>query len=92
MRVFLAAVMIVALAGPAFAQDTHVPRYGEQKAKSPEEIEAEKEADKAYQRSLGNIPDKGPADPWGNVRSDTAPKPAAKAAPVKRAKAASTAK
>jgi hypothetical protein len=86
MRVFLAAVMIASLAGPAFAQDTHVPRYGEQKAKTPEEIAAEKEAEKAYQKSLGNIPDKGPTDPWGNVRSDGAPKPVAKAAPVKRAK------
>ena len=45
MRVFLAAVMIASLAGPAFAQDTHVPRYGEQKAKTPEEIAAAKKAD-----------------------------------------------
>ena len=80
-------VLGVVIAGPAFAQDTHVPRYGEQKAKTPEEIAAEKEAEKAYQKSLGNIPDKGPTDPWGNVRSDGAPKPVAKAAPVKRAKA-----
>jgi len=92
MRVFLAAVMIVSLAGPAFAQSTHVPQYGEQTKKSPQEIAAEKEADKAYQRSLGNIPDKGPADPWGNMRSDSAPKPVAKVAPAKRAKTDSAAK
>jgi hypothetical protein len=92
MRVVLAAAMIALLAGPAYAQSQPVPRYGETaKAKSPQEIAAEKEAEKAYQRSLGNIPDKGPSDPWGNVRSDSAPKPVAKAAPAKHAKTGSTA-
>ena len=91
MRVVLAAMMIALLAGPVYAQSERVPKYGEApKDKSPQEITAEKEAQKAYQRSLGNIPDQGPTDPWGNVRSDSAPKPApktaAKAAPVKRAK------
>jgi hypothetical protein len=93
MRVVLAAAMIALLAGPAYAQgQPPVPRYGETAtAKSPQEIAAEKEAEKAYQRSLGNIPDKGPSDPWGNVRSDSAPKPVAKAAPAKHAKTGSTA-
>ena len=93
MRVALAAVLIAVLAGPAYAQSqAPVPRYGEtDKKKSPQEIAAEKEAEKAYQRSLGNIPDKGPSDPWGNVRSDSAPKPVAKAAPAKRTKTGSTA-
>ena len=89
MRVFVAAAVIALLAGsgPAYAQQKSVPKYGEEdKAKSPAQIEADKEAQKAYERSLGNIPDKGPTDPWGNVRSDSSPKPAAKAAPVKRAK------
>jgi hypothetical protein len=73
MRVFGAAALIALLAGPAFAQS--VPKYGDvDKAKSPQEIEQEHEADKAYQKSLGNIPDKGPSDPWGNVRSDNPPK------------------
>ena len=80
MRVFLAAVMIASLAGPAFAQEKPIAKYGEQSTKSPQEIAAEKEADLAYKRSLGNIPDKGPTDPWGNVRSDAAPKPVTKAA------------
>jgi hypothetical protein len=92
MRVFRAAAVITLLAGPAYAQSQHVPKYGEPaKTKSPTEIEAEKEAERAYQRSLGNIPDKGPTDPWGNVRSDSAPKPVAKAAPAKRTKAGNTA-
>ena len=88
MRVVLAAVMVALLAGPAYAQDVkQVPRYGEvDKDKTPQEKAAEKAAQQAYQKSLGNIPDQGPTDPWGNVRSDNAPKPVAKTAPAKRAK------
>jgi hypothetical protein len=92
MRILLAATMIALLAGSAYAQDQkQVPRYGEEdKDKTASEKAAEKEAAKAYQRSLGNIPDQGPTDPWGNVRSDGTAKPAAntatKAAPAKRAK------
>jgi hypothetical protein len=92
MRVFLAAAVIVLLAGPAYAQ-THVPRYGEApKDKTKQETAVEEEAEKAYQRSLGNIPDRGPTDPWGNVRSESTPKAAAKTAPAKRAKTVDTAK
>lgn len=79
MRVLCAAAMIVLLAGPAYAQK-QIPRYGEEdKDRTPSEIEADKTAERAYKNSLGNIPDKGATDPWGNVRSDNAPKPAAKA-------------
>src|ERR1700756_4034188 len=75
MRIVLAAVMIALWAGAAAAQDNHVPRYGEEdKAKSPGEIESEKANSDAYRKSLGNIPDKGPTDPWGAVRSDGASK------------------
>ena len=87
MRVFLAAAMIALLAGSAHAQSQSVPKYGEvDKDKTSQQIEADKEAERAYQRSLGNIPDKGATDPWGGVRTDSAPKPAAKAAPAKRTK------
>jgi hypothetical protein len=95
MRVFFAAAVIASVVGSgcAYAQSPSVPKYGEEeKAKSPSQIEAEKEAKKAYERSLGNIPDKGPTDPWGNVRSDNSPKPAAKAAPVKPAKTVNSVK
>jgi hypothetical protein len=94
MRIFLAAMIVALLAGSAFAQTQQpVPRYGDTgKSKSPQEIEAEKEAERAYKRSLGNIPDQGPTDPWGNVRSDGAPKPAAKTSPAKRAKVDGAAK
>ncbi|MDB5579181.1 MAG: hypothetical protein JWR80_4357, partial [Bradyrhizobium sp.] len=71
--------------------------------KKPHEIKAEKEAQEAYQRSLGRIPEqKGSSDPWGSVRSDSAPKAdpsktapskaVAKDAPAKRAKADGAAK
>jgi hypothetical protein len=87
MRVLRAATVIALLAGPAYAQSQSVPRYGDtDKTKSPQEIEADRAAERAYKRSLGNIPDKGPTDPWGNVRSDSAPKSAAKAAPAKPTK------
>jgi hypothetical protein len=92
MRVFAAAAVIALLAGPAYAQSQSIPRYGEaDQKKSPQQIEADREAERAYKRSLGNIPDQGPADPWGNVRSDSAPKAAAKAAPAKRTKTGNTA-
>ena len=89
--VFLAAVMIALLSNAANAHE-HVPQAGEpDKDKTQQQKAAEKAAQEAYQKSLGNIPDRGPADPWGNVRSDGAPKPVAKAVPAKRAKTGSTA-
>jgi hypothetical protein len=92
MRVFAAAAIIAFLAGPAYAQSQSIPKYGDtDKTKTPLEIEAEREAERAYKRSLGNIPDQGPTDPWGNVRSDGAPKPVTKAAPAKRTKTGNTA-
>ena len=98
MRVFLAAIIIASLAGAAFAQQKPMPRYGELEGKKPHEIAAEKEAERAYQKSLGRIPEqKGSSDPWGTMRSDSPPKAdpskadpskaAAKVSPAKRAKA-----
>ncbi len=83
MRILRAATLIALLAGPVYAQEARIPRYGEtSEPKSDAEIQREKEADRAYKKSLGNIPDKGtPTDPWGNVRSDQ-PKAAAKDAKV----------
>jgi len=84
MRAALALIMIASLSAPAFAQDKHVPRYGEEeKEKTGSEKAADKAAADAYQRSLSGIPDKGPSDPWGAARSTEAPKPA----PTKAAKA-----
>lgn len=86
MRVFFTVAIIAAfLAGAAHAQTKPVTRYGEEdKDKSATELEAERQAERAYKRSLSNVPEARPADPWGNVRSE----PAAKPAPAKRTKSA----
>ena len=92
MRIVLAAAVLALLVGPAFAQnvDGHVPRYGEEeKEKTPEQKRAEKASQDAYQRSLSNIPDKGPSDPWGAVRSTDTPKPAATTVKPKKTKTGS---
>ncbi|MCP4620510.1 MAG: hypothetical protein GY844_29235 [Bradyrhizobium sp.] len=90
MRIIAAAVIVGFLAGPAFAQQKSIPKYGEEdKEKSAEEKNAEREADRAYRRSLGNIPEQKPVDPWGNVRSDSSQKPEAKA-PAKKTKTGTT--
>jgi hypothetical protein len=89
MRVLLAVVMVALMAGSAFAQDKHVPRYGEEdKEKSATEKAADKAAADAYQRSLGNIPDKGPTDPWGVVRPTDSAKATETTAKPKKAKTA----
>ena len=88
MRVFLAAIVVASLAGPAFAQQKPIPKYGELEGKADHEIKAEKEAERAYQKSLRRIPEqKGASDPWGSMRSDSPPKAVAKDPPAKRAKA-----
>ena len=92
MRAVLALIMIAFLPAPAFAQDNHVPRYGEvDKEKTASQKAGDKAAAEAYQRSLGNIPEKGPSDPWGAARSTDAPKPAPTKAAKAKAKAAPTA-
>ncbi|MGY3615565.1 hypothetical protein [Bradyrhizobium sp. USDA 10063] len=92
MRAFVVAVMIALMAGSAFAQEA-VPRYGDvDKEKSPSQKEEERNAERAYKRSLRNIPDKaGPSDPWGAVRSDSAP-PSTTNATQKKSKTGSAAK
>src|ERR1700712_1940491 len=88
-RAFIAAAIIAALTGPALAQQAPIQRYGEKdKEKSFNEKEQDKEAERAYRRSLGNVPEKGPVDPWGNARSVGEPKGDAKAAAKVDAKAA----
>ena len=82
--------MIALLAGSAAAQRGPA-KYGEEdKPKTPAEIAAEKDAERAYRRSLGNIPEQQKTDPWGTVRSDSAPpKAAANKAPPAKPKAKS---
>jgi hypothetical protein len=84
-RIFGAVAVTALLAGPASAQSQAVQKYGEpDKEMSATEKAAEREAERAYKRSLGNIPEQKSTDPWGTVRSDSAPpKAAAKAPPAK---------
>jgi hypothetical protein len=90
MRVFRAAAMIALLAGPAYAEEPEapIPKYGEtdKPDKTPQQKEADRAAERAYKNSLGNIPDKGATDPWGNVRAEpskSTPKAAVKSSAVK---------
>lgn len=91
MAMFRIAAIVVLLAGPAYAQDP-VPKYGDVQApKTQTELDRERAADEAYKKSLGNIPNQGPTDPWGGTRATDAPKPAtqktaAKAKPKAAAK------
>jgi hypothetical protein len=92
-RAFIATAVIAALTGSALAQQAPVQRYGEpDKEKSFNEKERDKEAERAYKRSLGNVPEKAPVDPWGNARSAEAPKQPAKAAEKAKAKTGEAAK
>jgi hypothetical protein len=93
-RTFIAAAIIAALAGPGWAQQKPMQRYGEKdKDKTWGEREADKEAERAYKRSLDSVPEKGPVDPWGNARNVGEPKVDAKAAPAKpKTKTGETAK
>ena len=91
MRVLLAALIAAALATPAFAQQPHMQEYGQpDKDKTPSQKAADKAAADAYQRSLGAIPDKGPQDPWGAVRSDGTPKASVATAKPKKTRTGST--
>ena len=70
MRIVLAAAIIASLATPALAQQAPGPTP-EQLAKE----RADRAANEAYKKSLRNIPDQGPTDPWGAARSTEAAKP-----------------
>jgi hypothetical protein len=86
MRVFLAVAMTISLVTLARAQ-APVPQYGEEdKPKTQVQKDADTAAERAYQRSLGSIPDKGTNDPWGTVRSNDTPKTKAPTAQTPAAK------
>jgi hypothetical protein len=88
MRSIFAAAMILLLAMPAFAQSSQsksqTPGPPPPPPKSKQEIDAERKADQDYKKSLGNIPDQPPADPWGNARGTDAPKTGTKTTAVKK--------
>lgn len=74
--IFASTATILMLAAPAYAQNKEAGPTLEQMmdSKTPDQIEKERAADKAYKESLKKIPDaKASSDPWGNTRSvDTA--------------------
>jgi hypothetical protein len=86
MKIIGIVAVMALLAGPALAQ-TQAPaiqKYGDPDTeKTQAQKTGEKEAEKAYRRSLGNIPEQKSADPWGTVRSDNAAPKAAAKAPAK---------
>jgi hypothetical protein len=85
------AMMALLLAGPAYAQRGAASAPADP-PKSQTEIDREKSAERAYKKSLSNIPDQPPVDPWGGARATEAPKPVATPPQAKRTKAnASTA-
>jgi hypothetical protein len=71
MRIVMAAAIIASLATPALAQQAPGEKTPEQVAKE----RADRAANEAYKKSLRNIPDQGPTDPWGGARSTEAAKP-----------------
>ena len=82
MRILSAAVMMVLLTAPAYAQMPNLNLMPEVSTKTPEEKEQDAVRDKAYKESLKKIPDsKASSDPWGTVRSNDTPKAAAPAKP-----------
>ncbi|MEH2534580.1 hypothetical protein V1277_006124 [Bradyrhizobium sp. AZCC 1588] len=89
-RILGAVAVIAFLAGSAAAQQGPA-RYGEEdKPKTPSQIAAEKDAERAYRRSLGNIPEQQKnSDPWGTMRGDSTPPKAAAKAPAAKSKAKS---
>lgn len=90
MRAILAAILIALFATTAFAQEKKTRAYGEEEPdKTAAEIAADKAARQAYKRSLSSIPDQGPTDPWGGVRSNAAPNTNTAAAKTKKAKTGS---
>jgi hypothetical protein len=85
MKIVGVVAVMVLLAGPALAQS--IQKYGDpDKERTPADVAGDKETERAYRRSLGNIPEQKSTDPWGTMRGDGAPKAAAKASDAKATK------
>jgi hypothetical protein len=91
-----AAISVLLVAGPALVAGQALAQGASQNAirppppseppTSPSQKEFEKSTNDAYKKSLGNIPDKPPADPWGGAHAVDPPK-STTSAPAKRTKA-----
>ena len=77
MRNFVIAMMIVAMAPPAYAQlSPNLAGEEGTKLKTDVEIREAQEKENGYKAGLSKIPDqKGKVDPWGNVRGAATPQP-----------------
>lgn len=88
MRILRAAALLtVILTGPVFGQVK--PPAPSDPPKGPGEVETEKSRDQAYKKSLRNIPDQPPADPWGGARAIDGSSSNTTPPPPKRTKASS---
>jgi len=77
MRKIAIAAMFAVISVPALAQD-HVQMYGEEpKEKTAAQKADDVRAERAYQRSLNNVPQQKAVDPWGAARGDDASKKSA---------------
>src|SRR5260370_27109478 len=77
LRSVVTAMMIVAMALPAYAQLTpNMAGGGAAKLKTDVEIREAQEKESGYKAGLSKIPDsKGKVDPWGGVRGAATPQP-----------------
>lgn len=76
MRNTVLALVIVAMATPAFAQVGGAPNISADgvKLKTDVDVKREREREAGYKSGLSKIPDaKGKKDPWGDVRSASTP-------------------
>jgi hypothetical protein len=81
---FVTAMMVVAIATPAFAQmSPNVLGQSDRKLKTDVEIQQEQDREHGFKSGLSKIPDaKGKVDPWGNVRSAPTPSGQTQARPA----------
>ncbi len=76
MRHTVLALVIAAMATPAYAQLSPNLAAGSVKLKTDVEVRQEQERESGYRSGVGKIPDaKGKSDPWAGVRG-AAPAPA----------------
>jgi hypothetical protein len=76
MRTVLVALAIVLLTVPAYAQGKGGGKRRNATADPQSEVRKKRsgESEKAYKSALEKIPNKPPADPWGNMREAPRPK------------------
>lgn len=75
MRIFAGTVLLVLLAGPAFAQDSMGINLWNDKPQTSEQKEKNQAIDNEYKSTIKNLPDrkKSGTDPWGTVRGSSTP-------------------